>query len=147
MITDIRRSIRHQDYLPITVNAEDGTNGKKLAGPFSSRIIDISSHGARLLVSQVLINSYHIFFTTRENNSYILKLGIAVSNNKNNFCVPSRPVWMDRFHLDLHAFILGVEFLVSPDGELIKKLQQQLKKQQKKRGQWWVNMTSSLGTK
>ncbi len=145
MITEMRRSKRQHDFLPITINAQDGTSGKKLAGPFSARIIDISQHGCRLLISQVLINAYHIFYSTRENDSTILQLVVTFPNQNKQFTVPARPIWLDRFQLDdVRAYTIGVELLTSPEGELIHKLQSQLRKGQKERGDWWAEMDDRL---
>ncbi|RUM36473.1 MAG: hypothetical protein DSY57_05540, partial [Desulfobulbus sp.] len=78
MITELRRSKRVTDYLPILVNAKNEATGRRLAGPFSGRIIDISEHGACLLMTQVMQNTYHVFHSTREEDSRVLQLTINV---------------------------------------------------------------------
>ncbi|WP_456384819.1 PilZ domain-containing protein [Desulfolithobacter sp.] len=124
MNTDLRRSKRDRVYLPISVSAQDGISGERLAGPFSSRIIDISLHGACLLMTQVMCGSYHIFHTTRENDSSLLLLHIDIPPEIVNLALPARPVWLDIYHQDqIRAFKMGVEFLTSPDGEQMKRLQ------------------------
>ncbi len=145
MITEMRRSRRHNDFMPITVNAVDGTNGKKLAGPFTARIVDISQHGCRLLISQVLIDSYHIFYSTRENDSTVLQLVITFPDQNQQITVPSRPIWLERFQLNnVRSYTIGVELLTSPEGELVNKLQHYLKQGQRERGSWWEDIEGQL---
>jgi len=60
MISELRQAKRITDYLPIGVTAKNGKTGTMIAGPFSGRIINISSTGACLLMSQVMINNYHV---------------------------------------------------------------------------------------
>ena len=138
MITELRRSKRITDYLPIVVSARDGINGNELAGPLAGRIIDISIYGACLLMTQVMSRNFHIFHSTREDDSYLLQLTINIPPDIINFSIQARPIWMDLFRKDeIRAFKMGVEFITSPEGEQMKLLQRAIKKQQKKRGDWW----------
>ena len=144
MITELRRSKRITDYLPILVNAKNGATGRRLAGPFSGRIIDISEHGACLLMSQVMQNSYHVFHSTREDERRILQLTINVPPENEPFTITAQPVWLDLFRRDkIRAFKMGIEFLVSPGGKQIKYLKKAMEQQQKKRGAWWNSHTIS----
>lgn len=145
MITEMRRSRRHQEFMPIAINAVDGISGKKLAGPFSAKIVDLSQHGCRIILSQVLLNSYHIFYSTRENDSTVLQLMISFPNQNQQITIPSRPIWLDRCCLDtLRFYTIGVELLTSPEGELVRNLQHYLEEGQKKRVGWWEDMGEQL---
>ena len=145
MIIDLRKSKRNIDYLPVTVNAVNGVDGEAIAGPFSSRIIDFSSGGACLLMTQVLQDRYHIFHSTRENNSTILLLTIAVPPNSEIYEIKARPVWMDKFHQHhVRAFKVGVEFLIHPEGKLMTQIINILKKGRLKRGKWWADTCTLL---
>jgi hypothetical protein len=138
MITDLRRSNRMADYLPLLVYAIDGINGSRVAGPFSGRIIDISKHGACLLMTQVLRDNHHIFYSTREDSSQVLQLHIHLPPDISNFSITAVPIWMSSFRKeDISAFKMGIEFLTSPEGKQMKRLQQALGKKQKQRGAWW----------
>ena len=138
MITELRRAKRLTDYLPIVVRARNGVNGKELTGPLSGRIIDISTHGACLLMTQVMSQNFHIFHSTRENDSYLLQLTINLPPDIVNFAIQARPIWMQLFHKDrIRAFKMGVEFITSPEGKQMKHLQRAIRKQQKKRSAWW----------
>ncbi len=143
MNTDLRKSKRIPDYLPITVIAQDGVSGEKLAGPFSGRILNISKHGACLLMTQVMLGTYHLFHSTRANDSSVLLLNFSLPPDLVVFSIPSRPVWMDIFQQDvIRAFKIGVEFMVSPEGRQIKDLLRAMEKQQKERARWWEAHTA-----
>ena len=117
MISELRRSRRYNDFLPVTVIAVNGIKAAIESVPFSARVINISRHGACLLMSRVMAKQYHIFETTRENDSFFLKLKRVVAQNRQSFTVPARPIWMKAFDLDdIHVFRLGIEFIINPDG-------------------------------
>ncbi len=144
MITELRRSKRITDYLPILVNAKNKTTGQRLAGPFSGRIIDISEHGACLLMTQVMQNAYHVFHSTREDDFRVLQLTINVPPENIPFSITAHPIWLDLFRRDkIRAFKMGIEFLTSPGDEQIKHLRKAMEQQQKKRGDWWNSHTIS----
>ncbi len=142
MITELRASKRYIDYLPIRVSARDGVNGKIVAGPLSGRIIDISTTGACLLMTQIMSNSYHIFHSTRENDSLSLQLQINLPPDIVDCTISARPIWMNLFRQDeIRAFKMGVEFLTNPEGKQIKQLMLAMARQQKKRADWWASQT------
>lgn len=129
MIKILRRSKRYDRFLPISVLAMDGEGNTTKAGPFPCRIINISRHGACLLMSQVMVNSYHLFHSTKENDTFFLQLTINVQPEIKDYKIPSRPVWMDIFEEgDIRAFRIGVEFMVNPDCEQMKSLEQVISK-------------------
>jgi len=139
MISELRFAKRHLDYLPIGVIAKDEEDGKTLAGPFSGRIIDISITGACLLMTQVLSNKYHVFYSTKEKESFFLQLVINLPPDINDLNIPAQPVWMNLYQQDeVRAYKMGVEFMANPEGERIKQLMAALARQQKKRAEWWL---------
>ena len=141
MNTELRRSKRYNDFLPISVSAISGTDKKIIAGPFSGRIIDISRHGACLLMTQVLLRTYHVYHTTRENDSRFLQLQINIPPDLVNFIIPALPVWIKPFDLDeIKAFRMGVDFLISPEGEQMQRLEQVMRKKQTERDELWTSM-------
>ncbi|MHB8809901.1 MAG: PilZ domain-containing protein [Desulfobulbaceae bacterium] len=141
MNTDLRRSKRYNDFLPISVSAISGTDKKTIAGPFSGRIIDISRHGACLLMTQVLLRTYHVYHTTRENDSRFLQLQINIPPDLVNFTIPALPVWIKPFDIDeIKAFRMGVDFLISPDSEQMQGLEQVMRKKQTERDELWTSM-------
>jgi len=141
MITDLRRSKRFTDFLPISVSARSGLKSTTIAGPFSGRIIDISRHGACLLMTQVVIQSYHVYHSTKEDDSSFLELHINLPPDLVGFAIPARPVWFSDFNIeDIQAFRMGVDFLISPNGEKMKRLERIMRKKQKERDYLWSSM-------
>lgn len=145
MITDLRRSKRYNDFLPISVTAVPEGERKKNVGPFSGRIIDISMHGACLLMTQVIQKTYHVYHTTKENDKSYLELHINVPPELKNLTIPCRPVWIKPFQVEeIKAFRMGVDFLTNPEGEKMKRLHKELMKKQKERDELWSSLTDSL---
>lgn len=141
MITDLRRSKRFTDFLPISVSAVSGTGNTTLAGPFSGRIIDISRHGACLLMTQVLLKTYHVYHSTLENSANRLHLYINIPPDLVNFTLPAVPVWLRPFVLDdIKVFRMGVDFLLHPDSEQVQRLEKVMQKKQAERDQLWTSM-------
>ena len=111
------------DYIPIEVTAQNEITGKMTAGPFSARIINISANGSCLLMDQVMIRNYHIFHSTREDDTRFLQLTINLPPDIVEYTVAARPIWMNLFRQnDIHAFKIGVEFLTDTDKQKIKQL-------------------------
>ncbi|MFZ5798048.1 MAG: PilZ domain-containing protein [Desulfobulbus sp.] len=145
MITDLRRSKRYNDFLPISVSAMSGLDKKIVAGPYSGRIIDISRHGACLLMTQVILRTYHVYHSTRENDSRFLQLQINIPPDLVNFTIPALPVWIKPFDLDeIKAFRMGVDFLISPESEQMLRLEQVMRKKQSERDELWSSMSMPL---
>ncbi len=145
MNIDLRRSHRNVEYLPIGVNIIHGMDGSVLAGPYSGRIIDFSNHGACLLMTQVIMDRYHVFHTTKEDDSNLLQLVIPdPSGEEDAFQLNARPVWITPFQQqEARAFRLGIEFLVSPDGKLMNQVVEALEQEQNKRGALWEHVSNS----
>lgn len=134
MNLDIRRSKREADFLPVSVTAQNGATGEMLAGPFSGKILDISPHGAKLLMTQVMFNSFHIFYSTKEDDSSHLTIRFDIPPDIVNFNIPARPIWIALMkHESFRAFKIGVEFLISPEGQQITELLEVMKIKQEKR--------------
>ncbi len=145
MNTDLRRSKRYADFLPISVMALPEGESTRSVGPFSGRIIDISRHGACLLMTQVLQKNYHLYHTTQENEESILELHINIPPELRDLSIPSRPIWIKPFQIeDIKAFRLGVNFLVSPEGEEMQRLEKELMKKQKDRDELWSSLANPI---
>lgn len=140
MISELRVAKRYPDYLPIGITALNGVTGETAAGPFSGRIVDISTTGACLLMSQIMHSGYHIFYSTKDDDSLFLQLTVNLPPDIKHFTLSARPVWMNVYQQDqIRAFKMGVEFLVNPEGEQMKKLMAAIARQQKKRADWWAS--------
>lgn len=139
-----RRTKRITDYLPITVTVTNSTAGTITAGPFSGRIIDISTQGACLLMTQIIQNNFHIFHTTKEDSNRLFQLSVNIPPDNILFSITALPVWMDVFQQDqIRAFKIGVEFTTSPKEEQMMRLQKVIKIQQEQRAKWWSSHTDA----
>jgi len=148
MSVEHRRSTRIIDYLPLEVHAVDGKGGPALAGPFSGRIIDISSHGACLLMSQVFRNGFHIFHSTREINETLLQLTINHPPDIDPYVLTAVPVWLDLFRQqEIRAFKMGIEFTENPEANQMNELLKILHENQGTRGGWWMRHCKTWGKK
>ena len=146
MSTEHRRSERIIDYLPIAVHAVDDQDGQPLAGPFSGSIIDISRHGACLLMTQVFHDGFHLFHSTRDTSNAVLQVTIILPPDLNNYTVTGVPIWMDLFRQQkIRAFKMGIDFTENPEANQMKELQKALQKNQEKRGSWWQKHCQSWG--
>jgi len=124
---DSRRSPRYADFLPITVSVGSRADSKRLSGPFSARIVDISNHGACLLLTQVMMHSFHIFHSTREDDDNCLHLHIRLQNHGTSE-IAARPVWLNTVQLeDIKVFKMGVEFISVLDNELLLTINKMIK--------------------
>ena len=129
MTRDARKSRRYNRFLPIGVTALDTSSNKILAGPLPGRIINISRHGACLLMSQVIANSFHLYHSVKESENSCIQLTINIQPEIINCKIPGLPVWMDIFHEgDIHAFKIGIEFTGDADNEEMLHLEQVVSK-------------------
>jgi hypothetical protein len=139
MSVEQRKSERIIDYLPIEVHTVDGTDTQLIAGPFSGSIIDISSHGACLLMTQVFHNGFHLFYSTRDTSNAMLQITIKQPPGCNTYILTAVPIWMDLFRQDeIRAFKMGIEFTGNPEVNQIKELQKALQTNQEQRAGWWM---------
>lgn len=89
----------------------------------SGRITNISRHGACLLMPRVASKSYHLFHSTRQNDSSFLELKGMIQQYPEKFRIPARPIWLESFNMDdIEAFNMGVEFMLNAEGELMTRI-------------------------
>ena len=145
MNVEQRRSPRHTDFLPLEVHAIDRFGGSILAGPFSGRIIDISMHGACLLMSQVFREGYHLFHSTRDNGAALLRLTIDQPADLAEFTVTAMPIWMNLYRLrGISAFKMGVDFTESPEAQRMQELERTIRQNREQRASWWQRHRAAL---
>lgn len=125
MTQDLRNSQRYNRFLPIGVQAIDTGTNKVVAGPYPGRVINISRHGACLLMSQISTNTFHLFHSVRDNNTLCIQLTINIQPEIMNCKILGQPVWMDVFHEgDIHAFRLGIKFTEDAENDEMLHLEQ-----------------------
>lgn len=133
-----RKSERIVDFLPVEVHAVDEQNNRTIAGPFSGWIIDISAHGACLLMTQIMHNNFHAFHSTRDIENAVLRINIAQPPDILPCALIARPVWLDIFRQQkLRAFKMGVMFTEDPEKKHLREILASLRNNQEKRGNWW----------
>lgn len=120
---ELRRSPRYTDFLPIGVTVLKSDDHSRVAGPLSARIVDISNHGACLMLTQVMDQSFHIFHSTREDESDVLALNITIPSLPDPVEILSLPVWMNSTKMeDIKVFKMGVEFTDSIDDNTLNAI-------------------------
>lgn len=125
MTQELRKSDRYNRFLPIGVQALNCCTSEVITGQSPGRIINISRHGACLLLSQIVTNSFHLFHSTKESDTICLQLTINIQPEVVNCCIPGQPVWMDNFREgDLHAFKIGVKFTCDAESHEMKHLEE-----------------------
>ncbi len=138
MSIEQRRSPRIIDFLPLEVFAIHSGSKHSLAGPFSGRIIDLSSHGACLLMTQIFLKDFHVFHSTLQEKSAQLRLQIFLDSESGTVNLQAQPIWLGPFRQqEISAHKMGIEFIENPEEGQIKKLLALLQENQAQRGQWW----------
>ncbi|NLX18390.1 MAG: hypothetical protein GXY53_03790, partial [Desulfobulbus sp.] len=94
MTIERRKSERVADFFPLDVYALQLESRKTIAGPFSGRIIDISDHGACLLMTQIISNGFHLFYTTRDMEGTALGLVFENITADHSSIFTAHPVWL-----------------------------------------------------
>lgn len=126
MNSELRRSPRYTDFLPISLLVNRGR--QQISGPYSARVTDISYHGAQLLLTRVMMDSFHIFHSTREDDSQTLQLIFSISKDDEDITVSARPVWLDSTQMeDMKVFKMGVDFTEKLDDYKLKELSKRIK--------------------
>ncbi len=139
MSVDFRRSPRLIDYLPLAVRVVKILDTTPLAGPFAGRIIDVSIHGACLLMSQVMHNTVHVFHSTRNSSTAILQLCITLPPDLDECLLLARPIWMAQFEQGaIRAFKMGVEFIEDPVRGTMRGVHQAICVNQTQRVDGWL---------
>jgi len=123
MNTELRRSPRYIDFLPISLSACRNDDSKQVAGPFSARILDLSNHGSCLLLTQVMMQSFHIFHSTRDDDFIDLVLHINLPAQQETLEIFAKPIWLNATKLDdIKVFKMGVNFLERIDENLLQNI-------------------------
>ena len=129
MNTELRRSERYQDFLPISVSVRKNDTRSQVAGPFSARIVDFSTNGACLLLTKVMIQSFHIFHSTRDDELNDLVLHIDTHSRQDTIEILAQPVWLNAAKMDdIKIFKMGVDFMSSIDDDLLQSINKMIDK-------------------
>ncbi len=139
-----RRAERYNKNLTVDLFLRDDSASLLLAGPVPCFISDLSSFGAGLILNQIHLNGYHLFYGPDDNPNFQLYIERR-AEEKELFSIPVRPVW---FNLDdsdeVHYFQLGVEFLAKPNDERVVALKKDAAANQEKDGGWFGKLLLNL---
>ena len=109
------RPLRLESGYMVTIGLQDRQSGLRLPGRCSGVIVDISKGGLCLVLSQILLEGKHLFFSTLDSDRYHLDLRIINPRSSDeSFVISARSVWMDSCHYEkLPAFKIGICFIHS----------------------------------
>jgi hypothetical protein len=113
-----------RNYLPIEITAQHVGTGKIMAGPLRGRLFDLSKNEAGLLMSEIMDDQYHLFYSTLEDNLLFLNLFFDLPPGLNqHFKMPAIPLWFNIFQQgQIRNFIMGVEFTRNIEEKTVRKL-------------------------
>lgn len=115
-----RRLPRNSVYLPVSVSVDNLE--RQVKGVISGRILDITNHGACMLLTTDIIDNFHCFHSFENNNSASLQL--AVQNGSNGpLKLTARPVWFETIQLeDAKIFKIGINFISTLDNNDLSRI-------------------------
>lgn len=135
MDKELRRAPRVNAAQAVNILLRDGEGNREIAEPVMGTLYDVSTHGARITVSRINSGACHLFYSFNDTVSRVLVLEI-LENETSTLQIPMRPVWFDHDFSDpSRPFQLGLEFLLPPDSEAIRRLCQLLEIEQPFLGQ------------
>ncbi len=106
------RSLRVESEHRVRVSLQDSISGELLPGSCFGVMVNISEGGACLVLSRMLLEGRHLFFSTlnTERNHLVLLIENPESGDE-TFTVSARSVWMDSCHYQNEAaFKIGLCF-------------------------------------
>jgi len=112
MIFFSSRLVRLESEHRLGVRLQESESGKLLPGLFSGVMVNISQVGACIMVSKMLLDGKHLFFSTLDSDEYNLVLLIdKPASGDQSFVIPASSVWMDSCHHEnAAAFKIGLCF-------------------------------------
>ncbi|MDU9049698.1 MAG: hypothetical protein Q3M30_12685 [Candidatus Electrothrix sp. Rat3] len=117
-----------RNYLPIEITAQHAGTEKIMAGPLRGRLFDLSKNDACLLMSEIMDDTYHLFYSTQEDNLLFLNIFFnlsSVPDEQFNECfkMTAIPLWFNTFQQgQIRNFIMGVEFTRNIEEKTVRKL-------------------------
>jgi hypothetical protein len=110
--------------LPVEITAQHAGTRKIMAGPLRGKILDFSKYNASLLMSQIMDEKYHLFYSTQEDNLLFLNIYLDMNPSFGKLCeLTALPLWFNIFQQgQIRNFIMGVEFTRNTEEKIVKKL-------------------------
>ncbi len=106
------RPLRLKSECRVKISLQERKSGELLSDSCCAVMVDISVGGACLVLSQMLLEGRHLFFSTLDSDRYHLVLEINnPGSSDESFSISARSVWMDSCHYKkLPAFKMGLCF-------------------------------------
>jgi len=113
-----------RSHLPIEITAQHASTGKIVAGPLRGKLFDLSKNSACLLMSEIMDETYHLFYSTQEDNRLFLNIFFDLPPALDeHFKVTAIPLWFNIFQQgQIRNFIMGVEFTQNIEEKTVRKL-------------------------
>jgi hypothetical protein len=113
-----------RNSLPVEITAQHAGTRKIMAGPLQGKLFDFSKHNACLLTSQIMDETYHLFYSTQEDNLLFLNIFFDKNPSLGEPCrLTALPLWFNIFQQgQIRNFIMGVEFTRNTEEKTVKKL-------------------------
>ncbi len=108
------RPSRIKKEFAMCVSLQDIQTGECVADLSTATVINFSPEGACLLLTRLIFNGKHIFYSTLDSDSYNLLLSPEAQNNGSDdaFSITAQSVWMDTCNYERQpAFKIGIRFL------------------------------------
>ncbi len=116
------RSPRINFEIPIKIYFLERNSGKLSQEYLPGFLLNLSRGGACIIVSKVMLEGKHIFFSTQNQKRYYLFFNDNAAENDEQIDIKGFSVWMDRCDFrGKHFFKIGLEFL-RKQNELFKRL-------------------------
>lgn len=113
MIFLLSRLLRSETEYRVKISMQERGRGELLPGePLACVMVNISREGACLVLSKILLEGRHLFFTTLNNDQYHLVILLAnPETGEESFAIPASSVWMDScIYKKQPAFKIGLCF-------------------------------------
>ncbi len=109
--------------LPVEITAQHAGTKRIMAGPLRGKIFNFSKHNACLLMSQIMDETYHLFYSTQENNLLFLNIFFDINPSLGEQCkLTALPLWFNIFQQgQIRNFIIGIEFTRNTEEKTVKK--------------------------
>ncbi len=104
--------LRVESEYRVRVSLQDNESGELLPGSCFGVMVDISEGGACLVLTKMLLEGKHLFFSTLDNelNRLVLRIENPESSDE-TFVLSARSVWMDSCrYQNTAAFKIGLCF-------------------------------------
>lgn len=134
-----RRAPRIESTLKISLILRDDKENATLSDSIPAQILDVSVYGVRISVSRVRFGDYHLFYSFNDSPDHLVQ--ICANEAGEDIVVPAYPVWFDHLvNAPGQPFQLGMEFLIEPQDENVRKLNELVRLSQKGKGGWLKSM-------